>query len=53
MGVRVRGLHRVGVQRARVAADQVVGVQRQAGDVQVRALVLHLDADHRAGSGGC
>ena len=38
-GVRVRGLDRPGVQRAVRAADQVLGVERGAGDVQIGALV--------------
>ena len=52
LGVRVRGLHRVGVQHAWVAADQVVCVEGKPGDVQVGALVRHLDADHRARRAG-
>ena len=48
MGVRVRGLHRVGVKCARVPADQVIRVEGETGDVQIRALVRHFDADHRA-----
>ena len=38
-GVRVRRLHRVGVQDVLGAAHQVVGVERVAGDVQRGALV--------------
>ncbi len=38
-GVRVRDLDRVGVQHVLGAVDEVVGVQRRAGDVQGRALV--------------
>ena len=44
--VRVRGLDRPGVQRAERAADQVLGVQRGPGDVQVRALVGDRQAHH-------
>ena len=44
--VRVRGLDRPGVQRAERAADQVLGVQRVAGDMQVGALVRHRQAHH-------
>ena len=43
--VGVGRLHRVGVQHVLAAADQVVGVERVAGDVQRRALVLHRHAD--------
>ena len=43
--VRVRRLHRVGVQHVLAAADEVVGVERVAGHVQGRALVLHGHAD--------
>ena len=46
--VRVRRLHRVGVQRAGVPVHQVVRVQRQAGDVQVGALVRHRHPDDGA-----
>ncbi len=45
-GVRVRGAHRPGVQGAVGAADQVLGVEGLAGDVQVGALVGHFQA-HR------
>ena len=45
-GVRVRRLDRPGVQRAERAPDQVLGVQRGAGDVQVRALVGDRQAHH-------
>ena len=46
-GVRVRGLDRPGVQRGVGTADQVLRVQRGAGDVQVRALVGDRQAHHR------
>ena len=44
-GVGVRGLHGIGVQAAGVPVHQVVGVEREAGDVQVRALVRDRGAD--------
>ena len=46
-GVGVRGLHGIRVQAAGVPVHQVVGVERETGDVQVRALVLDRRADHR------
>lgn len=45
--VRLHDLDRVGVQDVLGAVDQVVGVQRGAGDVQGGTLVRHRDADDR------
>lgn len=45
--VGLHDLHRVGVQYVLGAMDQVVGVERGAGDVQDCALVRHRDADGR------
>ena len=44
--VRVRGLHRPGVQRALRPAGQVLGVQRGAGHVQAGALVRDREPHH-------
>ena len=56
LGVGVRGLQRPGGQRSGQPVDQVVGVERLAGDVQRRGLVRHLQADDRVlrpvGQGG-
>ena len=50
--VGVRRLHRVGMQAAPRPDDQVVGVERGAGDVEGRALVRHRDGRRRRRRGG-